>query len=59
MLRTIVEDRMRSIHLLRPIPDVLAPLARLREWGVLPLLALGGNTVVAVLAWLLVGLFFE
>jgi hypothetical protein len=50
---------MRSIHLLRPIPDVLAPLARLREWGVLPLLALGGNTVVAVLAWLLVGLFFE
>ena len=50
---------MRSIHLLRPIPDVLAPLARLREWGVLPLLALGGNTVVAVLAWLLVGRFFE
>jgi hypothetical protein len=49
---------MRSV-LLRPIPDVLATLARLREWAFLLLLALGVNTVVAVLAWLLVGLFFD
>jgi hypothetical protein len=50
---------MRYVHLLNLLPDLLATLVSNKSRPVFLLLLLLGDTGMAVLAWLLVGLFFE
>jgi hypothetical protein len=47
---------MRTIRILRSLSDVLPGS---NGWGLLLISLLGANTALAVLAWFVVGLFFE
>jgi hypothetical protein len=55
--RCTVEERMRTVHILRSRPGAVP--ARSDEWVLLMLLLLAADTTMAALAWFFVGLFFE